>query len=258
MCCGDPVRRTTMQAFTDGVYFKRFVDCGFEFHFAAAPPAAIGGHDQFATRVVDAIDQRRAGEAAEDDRVRRADARARQHRNRELRNQRHVERDAIAALNVRVFQNVRKLADFGVQLLISERARLAGFTFPDQRGFVASPGGEMPVETVVRDIDLAADKPLGVRWVPLQNRVPLLEPVKLLRPCAPRRLPDRRPLPRASFSSSSIDLMWACSEKDSGGGKTRSSWSTDSMFVVTVDTNLVMPLRIVQTLRCVPVYHRIA
>src|ERR1043165_6264670 len=46
-------------------------------------------------------------------------------------------------------------------------------------------------------------------------------------------------LSRASVrncSSSVSDLMCACAENSGGGGKTRSSCSTDSMFVVTVDT----------------------
>src|SRR6266480_6290540 len=38
-----------------------------------------------------------------------------------------------------------------------------------------------------------------------------------------------------SFSSSAIDLMWAFSEKAGGGGKTRSSVCSDSMFVVVDD-----------------------
>src|ERR1044071_843355 len=38
-----------------------------------------------------------------------------------------------------------------------------------------------------------------------------------------------------SFSSSAIDLICACCEKPSGGGNTRSSCSTDSIFDVTVD-----------------------
>src|SRR5215216_6739976 len=45
-----------------------------------------------------------------------------------------------------------------------------------------------------------------------------------------------------SLSSSSIDLICARCEKPSGGGKSRSSWSTDSMLVGTVDM--------------LPVYHR--
>ena len=95
--------------------------------------------------------------------------------------------------------------------------------------------GEMPVETVVGDVELAADEPLGVRRLPLQDRVPLPEPVQL-------GLGQPRPegfgsseASRLSASSSSRDLMCARSENSGGGGKTRSSWSTDSMLVVDED-----------------------
>ena len=50
-----------------------------------AAPAAVGGDEQRALRVVDAIAQRLRAEAAEHDGVHRADARAREHRDRQLR-----------------------------------------------------------------------------------------------------------------------------------------------------------------------------
>src|SRR2546426_12010241 len=65
-----------------------------------------------------------------------------------------------------------------MQLLIGERSRVAGLAFPNQSRFVASPGSEMTVEAVVRDIDLAAGKPLRMRWLPLQYALPFLEPVE--------------------------------------------------------------------------------
>ena len=65
-----------------------------------------------------------------------------------------------------------------MQLLISQSAGVARFAFPNQRGLVASPGSEMPIETVVGNIELAANKPLRVRRLPLQNRVALFEPIK--------------------------------------------------------------------------------
>src|SRR5215813_9139518 len=100
--------------------------------------------------------------------MRRADARTSEHGDREFGNQRHVKRDTIAALNAGVFEYVGKLADFGVKLLIGEGACFAGFAFPDQRGFVAAPGGEMTIETVVREIDLAAAEPLRMRRIPFE------------------------------------------------------------------------------------------
>ena len=101
---------------------RRLLQClvnrGFQFHFLAATPAAVRGNDEFAPRVVDAIDQRLAREAAEHDRVRRADTRAGEHRDRQFGNQRHVQSDAVAALNAGAFEHVRELAHFGVELLI--------------------------------------------------------------------------------------------------------------------------------------------
>ena len=37
----------------------------------------------------------------------------------------------------------------------------------------------MPIEAVVGDVGLSANKPFGKRQVPFQHLVPLLEPVKL-------------------------------------------------------------------------------
>src|SRR6266851_4649904 len=99
--------------------FQRIIDSGFKFHFLTAPPAAICSYYKFATGVVDAIDQGGARETTEDDRVGCANARARQHRDSQLRNQRHVKSDAIALFNSRAFENVGEFANFGMKLLIS-------------------------------------------------------------------------------------------------------------------------------------------
>src|SRR5213080_1796840 len=108
--------------------------------------------------------------------MRGANPRASEHRDRQLRNQRHIKRDAIACCHADLLQNIREATDFSMQLLISECARVAGLAFPNQSRFVAPPGSEMTVETVVRDVDLAADKPLRVRGFPLQHLIPFLEP----------------------------------------------------------------------------------
>src|SRR6266498_5225747 len=73
-----------------------------------------------------------------------------------------------------------------MELLISECALVARLTFPDQGGFIASPGIQMPVETVVGDIDLAANKPLSMWRLPLQHSVPPLKPMELLRHAGPK------------------------------------------------------------------------
>ena len=45
------------------------------------------------------------------------------------------------------------------------------------RHLVAIASKYMPVKTVVRDIQLATDKPLGVRNIPFANGVPILIPI---------------------------------------------------------------------------------
>ena len=75
---------------------ERLVGNLLERHDLAAAIAAIGGDEQLGLLVVDAVAQRLGAEAAEDDAVDGADPGAGEHRNRELGDERHVERDAIA------------------------------------------------------------------------------------------------------------------------------------------------------------------
>ena len=62
----------------------------------AAAPGAVLREEDLRSAVVDALAERVRAEAAEDDRVRRADACAREHRDGGLGDHAHVDRDAIA------------------------------------------------------------------------------------------------------------------------------------------------------------------
>ena len=46
----------------------------------------------------------------------------------------------------------------------------------------------MPVQAVIREIDLPPNKPLGPRRLPLENLVPLFEPVQFLGSASPELL----------------------------------------------------------------------
>ena len=105
---------------------ERLVGHLLERHDLPAPVAAVGGDERDALRVVDAIAQRFRAEAAEHDAVDRANPRARQHRDGELWNQRHVERDAIAARHAERLENVGKRVDLAVEIPVGERAAIAG------------------------------------------------------------------------------------------------------------------------------------
>ena len=104
LCDLDGNRRAGLALHDDDVLNRRrvaqrLVGHLLERHDLAAAVAAVGGHEQHALRVVDAVAQRFRAEAAEDHAVDRADARAGEHRDGELGNERQVERDAIAALH---------------------------------------------------------------------------------------------------------------------------------------------------------------
>jgi hypothetical protein len=172
---GSPVRRTTTTWSTPATPFQRRVDGGLERIRRAAPEAAVGGDDELRADILDPVAQCLGGEAAEHDAVRRADPRAREHRDRQLRDHRHVQRYAISLADAERGERVREPAHLGVQLSVGERALVAGLALPDDRGLVAAPrvlALEMAVETVVRDVELPAHEPLRERRLPVEHLLP--------------------------------------------------------------------------------------
>ena len=94
--------------------------------------------EQPALRVVDAVAQRLGAEAAEHDAVHRADARAGEHGDRQLGDERQVDRDAIAFLDAERLQHVRERRHLAVEIEVGQRAAIARLAFPDDRGLVAA------------------------------------------------------------------------------------------------------------------------
>jgi len=90
-----------------------------------------------------------------------ADARAGQHGHDGLGDERHIDGHAVAGGDAETLQDIGELRDLGVELLVGIGADVARFTFPDDGLFVAA-RGEMPVEAVVRSVDLPAHEPLRV------------------------------------------------------------------------------------------------
>src|SRR6266404_7087603 len=80
-----------------------------------------------------------------------------------------------------------------MQLLIGESANFPRFALPDQRGLVFARRLHVPIEAVIRKVDLATDEPLRPGMVPFEDLVPLLEPVQLFGNAAPKffRMLDR-------------------------------------------------------------------
>ena len=122
-------------------------------------------------RVVDAIAQRLGAESAEHDAVDGADAGARQHRDRQLGNERHVERDAIALLDAERPEARWRTGRPRGEIEVRQRPAIAGLAFPDERRLVPARRPDVTIEAVDADVELAADEPLRVRRLPVEHLV---------------------------------------------------------------------------------------
>ena len=93
------------------------------------------------------------------------------------------------ALHAEALEHVRELADLVEQVAVGDRAGVARLALPVDRDLVALAAEHVPVEAVVGDVESAADEPLGVGQVPLEDGVPRRRPVDEARRLArPERL----------------------------------------------------------------------
>ena len=131
------------------------IDIGLQRHLAAAAQALVGGDDDRGFAVLDPAGQRIGREAAEHDRVDRADPGAGEHREGSLGDHRQVDGDPVALLDAMRLQHVGEAADLGVQLAVGDRAVdcVGVVALPDDRGLVAALG-EVAVEAIERDVEL--------------------------------------------------------------------------------------------------------
>jgi hypothetical protein len=154
---------------------------------SAAPVAAVGGDHHLGLAVLDPGGERLGREAAEHDRVRRADAGAGEHRHDRLGDHRHVDRDPVAGGHAQRGQRVGGLRYLVLELGVGDVALVADrLPHPVDRHPVTEAVLDVPVHAVVRRVQLAADEPLGERrLVPVQDAVPGLRPGQPLRRLGP-------------------------------------------------------------------------
>ncbi len=95
---------------------ERLVGVMLEPDLLAATVATVRGDQDLGAAVVDPARQRLGREAAEDDRVRRADPRAGEHRDRQLGDHRHVDGDPVAGLDAELLERVGRLADLALEV----------------------------------------------------------------------------------------------------------------------------------------------
>ena len=156
---------------------------------ARALEPAGGRHDDPRSGVVDAHGQLVRREAAEHDRVDRAQARAREHRHQRLWHHRHVEDDPVAAPDAQAPQRAREAGDLVAQLAVAVRAlRARDGAVVDQRGLIAASAVGVAIERVVARVEPAVGEPACQR-----ARVPVERATAARRPSRGRALP----LPRS-------------------------------------------------------------
>ena len=114
------------------------VDLRLQGEQRSAPPARVRRDHGRAVAVEDALAQRVRAEAAEHHRVRRADARASQHRDRGFGNHGQVDRHAITAADTQRLERVGAATNLVEQLAVGQRARVSRLA-PGQRALVAAP-----------------------------------------------------------------------------------------------------------------------
>ena len=168
------------------------VDGLLERHRLAAAVLPVGGDDQRGLSVLDPGPQRRRRVAGEHHGMHDTEPRARQHRHDGLGHHRHVYRDPVTGDHTEVGQRIGGLAHLVLELGVGDVAGVAdGLAHPVDRQPIAVARLDVTVHAVVRDIEFAADEPLGERRLrPVQHlgerRLPR-QPVGLF-------LPERQPV----------------------------------------------------------------
>ena len=156
-----------------------------------AAVAAVRGDHDLGLAVDQTGGQGVGGEAAEDHRVGSAQPGAGQHRHDRLGDHRHVDRDPVTGLDAQVDQGVGGLGDLVLQLGVGDVALVVDrLTDEVQRDPVPTAGLDVPVDAVVRRVQLPADVPLGEgRVVPVEDAVPAGVPGQALGLFGPETLP---------------------------------------------------------------------
>src|SRR6266404_5391911 len=83
-----------------------------------------------------------------------------------------------------------------MQLLISESTSVTRFALPDNCRFIPARPRQMSIQTILRNVEFAADEPLRERRLPFEDLFPSAAPDKFARLSSPEfcRLPDRFPV----------------------------------------------------------------
>ena len=114
----------------------------------------VRGDDDLRVGVDETAGERLRAEATKDDGVDSADASAREHRNRELRDHRHKERDSVPALDALALQHVRHPLHLVEHLRVRPVGELLvlAIRLVIEADLIALPRGDVAVEAIVADV----------------------------------------------------------------------------------------------------------
>ena len=137
---------------------------------AAAHPF-VGGDHRAGIAIGNPAGDAFGRKAAEDHRMDGADPRAGEHRRRRFGDHRHVDHHPVAAPDAALLEQVREAAGLFVELAVGPAVAVAGLVrLEDERGAVAVLG-EMAVEAIDRQVELAVRIPGDVEVVFVERPV---------------------------------------------------------------------------------------
>jgi hypothetical protein len=119
---------------------------------ALAPPA-VDGDQHLGARDLHALLDRLGREPAEHDVVRRADPRAREHRDDHLGDHRQIDPDDVSLADAQLLERIREPLHVAVQVGVGDRALLALLARPVKRDAIAAAGLDVPVQAVVGHVE---------------------------------------------------------------------------------------------------------
>src|SRR2546428_21104 len=162
-----------------GRLFYSIIDNGLQFQDLSPAITTVGSHNDLCLTILYPFRKRVRAEPREDNGKGESESCASEHRDRELGDQRHVDRHCVALPEAKVLKNTGKFVHLSIEFSIRDRAKLARFALPEVSSFVLTPGFHMPVHSVLGRVQRSSNKPSGKRRVPLQHLVPFPVPDKL-------------------------------------------------------------------------------
>ena len=173
-----------------GQFIQRRIDIGFKRNGLAAAQALVSRNYDAGLAILDPARQCIGGKASEHHRMHSANARTGQHGNRRFGHHRQIKRYPVTLGNAVCLEGIGKFAYIVVQLAIGDLAAGIGriIRLPDD-GHIIAARRQMTVETICRNVELAAFKPANAKIVPVKGCIPdgieILDPVDPLRFFAP-------------------------------------------------------------------------